>query len=386
MTLPALSSLSNVFADTAIRSSLEEVRTDAALVASVPLVRALLDGYPSAALLLNENRQIVTFNARAEEMFGRSPDTILGTRLGEALGCTHALAGPAGCGTAPHCAQCGGARSITLSRADSQSNVQECRLTIDDHGKERALDFRVHASPVSIEGRAFTLVGLEDIAAEKRRDALEHVFFHDVLNTAHVVNGVARLIGETADQEQLQKLQGMLTRSAAQLIEEIRAQRDLFLAERGELAPVFSVVAARRLLTAVREIYLASPLADGRQLVQEPGGDHIRVHTDSVQAVRCLGNLVKNALEATDQGGTVTLRARADRGSAVFEVVNAGTVPDAIQMQIFQRSFSSKAARGRGIGTYSVKLIVEQYLRGTVSFVSDEREGTVFRIRLPLVG
>jgi sensor histidine kinase regulating citrate/malate metabolism len=50
-------------------------------------------------------------------------------------------------------------------------------------------------------------------------------------------------------------------------------------------------------------------------------------------------------------------------------------------MQLFQRSFSTKG-NGRGIGTYSIKLLTENYLKGKVSFFSNEEEGTVFSIEL----
>lgn len=39
-------------------------------------------------------------------------------------------------------------------------------------------------------------------------------------------------------------------------------------------------------------------------------------------------------------------------------------------LRIFQRSFSTKGAKGRGLGTYSMKLFGETYLGGQVSFRS----------------
>jgi sensor histidine kinase regulating citrate/malate metabolism len=54
-------------------------------------------------------------------------------------------------------------------------------------------------------------------------------------------------------------------------------------------------------------------------------------------------------------------------------------MPVDVQLQIFQRSFSTKG-NGRGIGTYSIKLLTEQYLNGKVSFVSNESEGTRFSL------
>jgi sensor histidine kinase regulating citrate/malate metabolism len=64
-----------------------------------------------------------------------------------------------------------------------------------------------------------------------------------------------------------------------------------------------------------------------------------------------------------------------------FRVKNVGVMPHDVQMQIFQRSFSTKG-RGRGIGTYSIRLLTENYLKGKVSFTSNEVEGTVFSVEL----
>ena len=64
-------------------------------------------------------------------------------------------------------------------------------------------------------------------------------------------------------------------------------------------------------------------------------------------------------------------------------VNNSAVVPQDVQLQVFQRSFSTKGAAGRGIGTYSMKLFGERYLGGEVGFVSRELEGTTFRLRLP---
>jgi len=53
-----------------------------------------------------------------------------------------------------------------------------------------------------------------------------------------------------------------------------------------------------------------------------------------------------------------------------------------VKLQIFQRSFSTKGSN-RGVGTYSIKLFVENYMKGTVWFESNESEGTTFKVDLP---
>jgi sensor histidine kinase regulating citrate/malate metabolism len=58
-------------------------------------------------------------------------------------------------------------------------------------------------------------------------------------------------------------------------------------------------------------------------------------------------------------------------------------IPRETQLQIFHRSFSTKG-EGRGIGLYSVKLMTERYLKGTVNFISDDSSGTTFTVTYPL--
>ena len=94
--------------------------------------------------------------------------------------------------------------------------------------------------------------------------------------------------------------------------------------------------------------------------------------------------MVKNALEATPEGGTVSLVAeQSGEGNIRISVHNAGVMPRSVQLQIFERSFSTKPGSGRGVGTYSVKLFTEQFLKGRVSFTSDPIRGTIFTVTLP---
>ena len=61
---------------------------------------------------------------------------------------------------------------------------------------------------------------------------------------------------------------------------------------------------------------------------------------------------------------------------------NAAVMPPEVQRQVFARSFSTKGS-GRGLGTYSIKLISEKYLRGRVAFDSDTLQGTRFTVCFP---
>ncbi|MEZ4831367.1 MAG: ATP-binding protein [Caldilineaceae bacterium] len=62
---------------------------------------------------------------------------------------------------------------------------------------------------------------------------------------------------------------------------------------------------------------------------------------------------------------------------------NQSVIPYVVQLQLFKRSFSTKG-NGRGLGTYSMRLLTERYLKGHISFTSTQDDGTTFFVWLPL--
>jgi signal transduction histidine kinase len=93
--------------------------------------------------------------------------------------------------------------------------------------------------------------------------------------------------------------------------------------------------------------------------------------------------MLTNAFEATPPKGQVRLHVEAERQALNFHVWNAVPIPQEVAMRIFQRHFSTKSEDGRGLGTFSMKLLGERVLGGQVSFTSTESKGTTFRFRLP---
>ena len=112
--------------------------------------------------------------------------------------------------------------------------------------------------------------------------------------------------------------------------------------------------------------------------------EKLSFNTDPVLLKRVLLNLLKNAVEASKPNQQVQIGFKtANNNEVIISVKNDTIMTQDIQLQIFQRSFSTKG-EARGIGTYSIKMFTEQYLGGKVSFVSNSTEKTVFWISLPM--
>ncbi len=385
------------------RASQEEIQRQYQKLVSLPFVCDFLDAVPNMSVVLNEHRQIVFANRAFAEFLGiKCPDEllgkshceafkclyadVLGRRPGEAVGCIRSHLTEGGCGTTMFCRTCGAVISIMNSQKLCALDIQECRMICGEEGAgETALDLRIWSRPIAVGGAVFTVFSVMDISNEKRRKVLERIFFHDVLNTASGVKGLADLLIETGLSEmEIKDISSMISESSEQLIEEISAQRMLSAAESGELKVDAQEVHSLELLYRIIRQFHSHSVAKGKELIVDPAAEHFTFVSDPVLLRRVLINLVKNALEAVEEGATVKLGAYSDRDSVYLTVHDVAVMPSEIQLNVFSRSFSTKGI-GRGLGTYSIKLISEKYLRGQASFISNAEVGTQFTVRYPRI-
>ncbi|MBN1417219.1 MAG: PAS domain-containing protein [Planctomycetes bacterium] len=347
-------------------------------------MRTFIDGVAEAFLILDERRRIVACNRAFLDLFDVADEASIRSFLpGEGLRCINALGGRDICGTTESCKYCGLVHAISGS-AEGSSGVRECRMRVKGKdGEPAAMDLRVSASPIRIDGKPHKLVSIFDVGDEKRRQSLERVFFHDVLGTAGSIDGLAEglLQGRLLDAPVLlQTLRTLTTR----LVSEIEAQRDLSAAETGELDVRRTSLRARALLESAVESSRSLPVAEGRTVRVDPVAEDVALESDPTLIGRILGHMIRNALEASSPGEPVTAGCgRMPSGVARFWVRNPGAMPPDVQTQVFQRSYSTKGT-GHGLGTYSMKLLAERYLGGTVRFHSSPERGTTFSLEVPV--
>jgi K+-sensing histidine kinase KdpD len=332
-------------------------------------------------MILNRERQVVYTNQGLMNFLHASSDEeVLGKRPGELLHCIHACENESGCGTTEFCRECGAVKAILNSQKDKVQVKKECRI-ISTSGD--AYDLRVWASPYTFKSGDYTVFSVEDIGQEKRRHALERTFFHDVNSTLSPIVCCSDLMGKANDMESAAKYAGLVQWAGRMLVDEIESHRRLLQAENRELSVTISTVHPLSMLREVAELFSANQSWQHQNIVVDDTSEGIEVTTDRVLLRRVLRNMLKNALEAAPDGAEVCLAYAQDQSSMVFSVHNPGYIPRSVQLQIFQRSFSTKG-KGRGIGAYSMKLFGERYLKGKVWFTTSEEKGTAFFISIPI--
>ena len=347
------------------------------------VLRGVLETIPDAAVILDADRRVLAANSRFLDVVGLTEHSVTGRRPGDLFGCLFHTEGPAGCGTGAHCTVCGAFQSIMDCQLKGRQAVHECQIVRggDETGQ---LDLEVTATSLAFDEIPVIVCVLRDVSLEKHRTLLERLFYHDAINTVGGIHGLAEILCGMIDltPEQEMEYKQWLLGLSKRLIDEIIHQRKLMEAERGDFVPELGLVSAGDLLREIQTLFAGHEVADGR-ILELGECCNCCILSDRQILRRILGNLVKNALEATPPGGRVTVSSSDGDGMVTIQVHNPGEIPPEVQLQLFRRFFSTTGGSGRGIGTYSVKLFAERYLKGKVSFSSSEPEGTTFIIAIP---
>ena len=154
----------------------------------------------------------------------------------------------------------------------------------------------------------------------------------------------------------------------------------------------------RDLMDYSREIHLARAESQPREIIQSaleavkvPSNVEVRdlsqeqpaISVDPDRMKRVFINLIENAVDATPQGGTLTIQTTELNGHMEIKVSDTGTgMPKKIMENLWIPMQTTKS-KGMGLGLPIVKRIIDAH-GGEITVNSRQGEGTTFIIRLPI--
>jgi signal transduction histidine kinase len=153
--------------------------------------------------------------------------------------------------------------------------------------------------------------------------------------------------------------------------------------------PKLETISAEAVIREVQGLMSPDLERRGVQLVVESSAG-LLIRADSAHLKQVLINLVRNAAEATDGAGKVTLGARATRAhlgkreseAVILEVADrGGGIPPEVEKRLFDPFFTTKES-GSGLGLSIAARIVEKH-GGTLQYRTQVGHGTTFGVVLP---
>lgn len=358
-----------------LRFKPSQITQQAAEITNSPFFTDLLRFIPITLLIINEGRQVVYANNQLPQEARHILDgPLLGKRPGECLGCIHASEVAEGCGGSVFCKVCGFAGAVSLSEQGEHSR-QECIIS---RKQGESLVLNINTRPFRHEQKDYVFCFIEDISERKTREMLENIFLHDLKNTSTILSGLQQVYDDLPPED----VRNMLREVSTRINEEIHSYQIITQAENHTLAiRPFPFLLNELIAEATQSLKVNPRFSKKKILIQ---GEEYQVFTDRTLLRQIIINLIKNALEAGSDQDMITIRHAYDPGRKRFtvSVKNPQVIPEEVQLKLFRKSFSTKGA-GRGWGTYSIRLLTEKYLRGSVSFLSNPQQGTIFTLTVP---
>jgi two-component system, NtrC family, sensor kinase len=95
-------------------------------------------------------------------------------------------------------------------------------------------------------------------------------------------------------------------------------------------------------------------------------------------------NLITNAVQAMERGGTLTLESALVEGATVVRVSDTGCgIPPELLGKIFEPFFTTKPpGKGTGLGLYNIKSVI-LHMRGSIGVESQVGKGSTFTVTFP---
>jgi len=364
-----------------IRDELEKTQVQllqAEIMASQSRQRAIIESFPSGALVVDERGHVVLMNPVFKKHFGLDPDTPPGEPI-EAYVSKRNF--------------CRFVRSIPEKAKEEADGSPTFEF-----GQSREKYFLAKGHPVSgeQEENLGAVVILVDITAIKLLDRLKSEFVAKVshelkspLSTIH--EQLSIVLEELTDKNHIDDPH-ILFRARERtnsLISMIGDLLDISRIETGLISGQGSTPNPSQVLTEIVDFYRSRAKEKGLCLsIELPEAPLPEVQADPIALQSIFSNLITNAINYTPEGGQISVRAAVEGAGIVVAVADNGMgIEKSYLNKIFERFYrvqtnKTRMIPGTGLGLSIAKEMLAS-IGGSIEVSSEPEKGSVFTVHLP---
>jgi signal transduction histidine kinase len=249
-----------------------------------------------------------------------------------------------------------------------------------------ALLLIVHKAEGIIEQRAKERLKLEEqLNQAERLAALGEMVAgvsHEVKNPLGIIQSTAELLGGMPDANENQKrLSGVIKEESGRLNSIVTKFLDFARPQ----VPFLQECHLEKILE--KNLTFLQPELDKRniQVNDHVNGKPLLLRADQELLYRALLNIFLNAIQATPDGGSITIKVEEEKDYYQIEIQDTGRGINRENVKKIFNPFFTTKEKGSGLGLSIVRKIIEGH-RGTIAIESKEGKGTTVKISLPLRG
>jgi len=328
---------------------------------------------------IDEHHNVVFFNSAAEKIFGYRRKEVLGKDLSTIL--------------APQCSEDHSKAVNRYLRSKTRRIKGHARELVATRKNGETFPCLISFSVARVEGRIFFTGIVRDMTETHRlREQVtraEHFaeigrmvaeISHEIKNPLMIIGGfVRRLLKSTQDAASRPKL--AIIASEVQRLENLLAElRDLYNPQRFRMRP-FDMNA---LLNEVFILVKQATRSTEAQVSLRTATNSLQVRGNKEKLKQVFLNLSKNAMEALNGCGVLTIRSRlnGDRVEVCIEDNGCG-IPEHARARVFDPFFTTKKG-GTGLGLAICRRILDDHEDATFQLTNRRGGGTRARVLLPV--
>ena len=127
------------------------------------LHRVLFDAMPLPVFVVDNDINILEYNAAGARLLVEGWQTRKHRRSGDVLQCLHAVESPGGCGRSAACSSCGLREAVNAAFREQPVTRQWVAMELNRQGKPAKVNLRVSCQPFSYGKSDFVLLVLEGL-------------------------------------------------------------------------------------------------------------------------------------------------------------------------------------------------------------------------------
>jgi two-component system CheB/CheR fusion protein len=276
--------------------------------------------------------------------------------------------------------------NVNISRLSSQlnNNTKMILITLENITEERQMkeEIRKHAQNLEklVEERTRELKDAERLATIGQTAAMVG---HDIRNPLQSIVAATYLIKDDIASAPESQQKKSITENL-ETIEDQSQYINKIVSDLQDFAkPITPQTIQLDLLDTVKNILSNANIPKNIQVNTKIDGNLPKIKTDPTCVKRILNNLISNSVQAMPNGGKLAIKAFQQDASVSITVEDTGTgIPKDIRTKLFQPLVTTKS-KGQGFGLAVCKRLVEA-LHGTITYESEEGNGTKFTVKIPI--
>ncbi|MHC4644887.1 MAG: PAS domain-containing sensor histidine kinase [Planctomycetota bacterium] len=369
-------------------------------------LQAIFDAVPVGMMLMDENMIVRRANQTVRKVAGKPYSQIIGSHVGEALGCINAVENAA-CEdryhAGPSCADCALVNTVRgVLDLQQPAHDVEFHPTFASGSEQKSYWFSLSAEPTAIEGRRYVVVAFDDVtqrrqAEQRLRETMDmkarfiSTVSHELRTPLTCMKEAIAVVRDGATGRINDKQADFLNIAAKNIDRLAELINNVLDFQRLEAERAALNVGSEKICEVVGEAcHTMAPLAKkkGLDLSVEVEGDLPEAQFDGDKIIQVLTNLISNAIKFTAQGGRIEVRAQRRGEEWVIAVSDTGEgMPREALPRIFDSFYRvnrpGRRTPGTGLGLAIVKKIVALH-NGRIDVESRVGHGSTFKVFLPL--